>query len=105
MGAAISQANTPHLQETSSPSPSATNPSPLLGFLAELFSGTRNSLQLNPYLVHDLSPHALQTITAGEGSTLSILSTTVSGIVAIITQGDTVTNQLAQIRNENQEQH
>jgi len=49
-----------------------------------MFSETRNSLQLNPDLVQDLSPHALQTITTGEGSILSILCATVSGIVAVI---------------------
>jgi len=56
--AAISRANTPRLQEPPSPSPSA-QPSPTLAILAENFSETRNSLQLNPDLVQDLSPHAL----------------------------------------------
>jgi len=67
LAAAISRANTPRLQEPYSPSPSA-QPSPPLAFLAEIFLVTRNSLQLNPDLVQDLSPPALQTITAGEGS-------------------------------------
>jgi len=100
--AAISCANTPRLQEPPSPSPWA-QPSPPLAFQAEIFSETRNSLQLNPDLVQDLSPHALQTITAGEGSILSVLCATVSGIVAIPTQLDTVTTQLSEIGKENQE--
>jgi len=62
-----------------------------------------NSLQLNPDLFQDPSPHALQTITAGEGFTLSILCPTVSGGVAITTQLHTVTNQRAKICKQNQE--
>ena len=99
LAAAISRANTPRLQEP--PSPSA-QPSPPLGFLAEIFSDTRNSLQLDPDLVQHLSPQALQTITTGEGSVLSILGAIVSGIVAITTELDTVTTQLSAIRKENQ---
>ena len=102
LAAAISRANTPRLQEPPSPSPSA-QPSPPLAFLAEIFTETRNSLQLNPDLVQDLSPYALQSITAGKGSILSILCATVAGIVTITTQLDTVTNQLSEVRKENQE--
>ena len=100
--AAISRPNTHRLQEPPSPS-SAVQPSPTLAFLAETFTVTRNSLQLNCDLVQDLSPHALQTITAGEGPILSILYTTVSGIVAITTQLETVNTQLSEIHKENQE--
>jgi len=53
--------------------------------------------------VQDLSPHALQTITAGEGCILSVLCATVSGIVAITTQLDTVNTQLSEFRKENPE--
>jgi len=102
LAAAISCSNTPRLQEPPSPFPSA-RPSPPLAFLAEIFTETRNSLQLNPDLVQDLSPDALQSITAGEGSILSILCATVSGMVAITTQLDTVTTQLSDICKENQE--
>ena len=102
LAAAISRANTPRLLEPPSPSRSA-QPSPPLASLAEIFTETRNSLQLNSNLVQDLSPHALQTITAGEGSIRSILCTTVSGIVAITTQLETVNTQLSEFRNENQE--
>jgi len=94
LAAATSLANTPWLQDPPSPSPSA-EPSFPLAFRAKIFSETRNSLQLNPDRVQDLSPHPLQTITAGEGSTLSILCATVSGIVAITTQLDTVNTQLS----------
>ena len=94
LATAISQANTPRLQEPPSPSPSS-RPAPPLAFLAEIFAETRNSLQLNPDLVQDLSPHALHSITAGESSILCILCATVSGIVAITTQLDTVTAQLS----------
>ena len=102
LAAPISRANTPYLQEPSSPSPSA-QPSAPLAFLAEILMETSNSLQLNPELVQDLSPHALQTITAGEGSILAILCATVSGIIAITTQLDTGTTQLSEIRKENQQ--
>jgi len=102
LAAAISRAKTPRHQEPPFPSPSA-QPSPPLAFLAEVFSETRKSLQLNPDLVQDLSPHPLQTITAGEGSILSILCATVCGIVAITTQLYTVNTQLSEFRKENQE--
>ena len=102
LAAAISRANTPHLQEPPSPSPSA-QASPPLALLAETFSETRDSLQLNPDLVQDRSPHDLQTITAGEGSISSILCATVSGIVAITTQLATVNTHLPGIRKENRE--
>ena len=48
-------------------------------------------------------PHALQSIMAGERSILSILRATVSGILDITTQLDTVTAQLSEVRKENQE--
>jgi len=77
--------------------------SPPLAFLDEIFAQTRNGLQLNPDLIQDLSPHALQTITAREGYTLSILCQTISASVAITTQLDTVISQHAEIRKEHQE--
>jgi len=102
LAAAISCANTPHLQEPPSPSPSA-EPSPPLAFLAEIFTQTTNSLQLNPDLVQDLSPHGLQIFTAGEGCIVSIVCATVSGIVAITTKLRSVNTQLAEMCKENQE--
>ena len=96
LAAAISRANTSCLQEPPSPSPSSCL-SPPLALLAEIFTETRNSLQLNPDLVQDVSPHAHQTITASEGAILSILCATVSGIVAITTQLDRVSTQLAEV--------
>ena len=101
LAAAISRANTPRLQEPASPSPSA-QPAPPLAFQAEIFSETRNSLQVNPDLVQDLSPHPPRTITAGEGCILSILCATVSGIRGITTQLDTVNTQLSEFRKGNQ---
>ena len=92
LAAAISCGNTPHLQEPPSPSP-FNHPSPPLTFLVEIFAETRNSLQPSPDHIYDLSPQARQTITAGEGSILSIPHATVSGMVAIPTQLDTVTTQ------------
>jgi len=82
LAAVISRANSPRLQELPSPSPSAQTSLPL-SFGAETFTQIRNSLQLNPDLVQDLFPHALQSITTGEGFICSILCTTVSGIVAV----------------------
>jgi len=102
LGAAISCANTPRLQEPPAPSPTA-QPSPPLTFLVAIVTETWNSLQLNPNLVQDLSAPPLQTMTAGEGSILSILCATVSGIVAMTTQLDTVATHLSEIRKENQE--
>jgi len=89
LAAAISLANTPRLQEPPSPSPAA-QPSPPPAFLAEIFTKTRNSLQLNPDLVQDRSPHALQSISASEGCILSILCATISDLVTITTQLDSV---------------
>ena len=77
--------------------------SPPLAFLREVFSNTRDSLQLDPTLVLNLMPKAPQTILAGEGSTLFILCATVSGIVAISNQLDTVASQLAALAKENGE--
>jgi len=57
----------------------------------------------SPDLVQALSSHALQTIKVGEGSLLCILCATVSDIVAITIQIETVTSQLAKIWNENQD--
>jgi len=53
--AAISRDNTPRLTEPLSPLPSH-RPSPPLAFLAEVFSETRNSPQLSPNMVDNLSP-------------------------------------------------
>ena len=102
LAAAISRGSTPRLQEPPSPSPSGQT-SPPLAFLAEIFTETRDSLQLNPDLVQDISPLSLQSITAGQGSILSIVCASVSGIIAITTQLNTVTTQLWEIRKENQQ--
>ena len=101
LAAAISRASTPRLQEPTSLSPSGQT-SPPLAFLALIFPETRDSLQLNPDLVQDLFPRSLQSVTAGEGSILSILCATVPGIMAITTQLKTVTTRLSEIRKENQ---
>ena len=84
LAAAISRASTPHLQTPPSPCPSGQT-SPPLAFLAEIFAETRDSLQLNPDLVQDLSPRSLPSITAGEGLIYFIFCATVSGIVTITT--------------------
>ena len=99
---ATSRSSTPHLSELASPSPVQRLPPPL-AFLAEIFSDTRDSLQLDPTLVPNLTPQALHTISAGEESTLSILCATVSGIVAITNQLDTVSTQLSALTKENGE--
>ena len=104
LAAAISRANTPPLPELPFPSPSNRPFSPLV-FLVETFSETRKSLQLSSTPAKDLSPKALQTITASEGSILFILFATVSGIMAITTQLETVTNQLAELRKESSKLH
>ena len=97
---AMSRSSTPHLSEPASPSSVQRLPPPL-AFLAEVFADTRDSLHLDPTLVPNLTPHALHTISTGEGSTLSILYATVSGIVAITNQLDTVTTQLSALAKEN----
>ena len=79
---AISRAGTPRLTEPASPSPAQRTTAPL-EFLSDLFTETRDNLPLPPQLVQNLSPHALSTISAGEGSILSILCAAVSGIVTI----------------------
>ena len=99
---AMSRSSTPGLSEPASPSPVQRLPPPL-AFLAETFSDTRDNLQLDPTLVPNLTPQALHTISAGEGSTMSILCATVSGIVAITNQLDTVSTQLAALAKENKE--
>ena len=99
---AMSRSSTPRLSEPASPSPVQRLPPPLV-FLAEVFSETRDSLQLDPTLIPNLTPQALHSISAGEGSTLSILCATVSGIVAITNQLDTVSTQLAALTKENGE--
>src|ERR1700761_1632066 len=101
---AMSRSSTPHLSEPASPPP-LPRLSPPLSFLAEVFSETRDSLQLDPALVSNLTPQALHTISAGEGSTLSILCATVSGIVAITNQLETVSTQLSALAKENVELH
>ena len=101
---AMSRSSTPRLREPASPSPVQRLPPPL-AFLAEVFSDTRDSLQLDPTLVPNLTPQALHTISAGEGSTLSILWATVSGIVAITNQLDTMSTQLSALAKENGELH
>ena len=99
---AISKAGTPCLTEPSSPSPSQRTMAPL-EFLCDLFSETRDSLRLPPQLVQNLSPHALSTISAGEGSILSILCAAVSGIVTINKQLDTVNTRLVELSKENEQ--
>ena len=99
---AMSRSSTPRLCEPASPFPVQRLPPPL-AFLAEVFSETRDSLQLDPTLVPNLTPQALHTISTGEGSTLSILCATVSGILAITNQLDTVSTQLSALAKENGE--
>ena len=72
-------------------------------FLSDLFAETRDSLRLPPQLVQNLSPHALSTISAGEGSILSILCAAVSGIVTINKQLDTVNTRLVELSKENEQ--
>src|ERR1700712_1058099 len=96
---ALFRAETPRLVEPRSRSPS-NRPSLPLAFLAKLLSETCDNLRLSPRLVQDLSPETLQTITAGEGSILTLLCATVLGIVAIASQLDTVTTQLAELQRE-----
>ena len=98
----MSRSATPCLSEPASPSPVQRLTSPL-AFLAEVLTETRDSLHLDPALVPNLTPQALHTISAGEGSTLSILCATVSRIVAITNQLDTVSTQLAALAKENGE--
>ena len=99
---AMSRSSTLRLTEPASPSPVQRIPPPL-AVLPEVFTETRDSLHLNPALVPNLTrgPQALHTISAGEGTTLSILCATVSGIVAITNQLDTVTTQLSALAKEN----
>ena len=99
---AMSRSSTPRLSEQASPLPVQRLPPPLV-FLAEVFTDTRDSLQLDPTFVPNLTPQALHTFLTGEGSTLSILCATVSGIVAITNQLDTVSTQLATLTKENGE--
>ena len=66
---ATSRAGTPRLREPPSPSPSHRTTAPL-ELLYDLFTEMRDSLRLPPQLVQNLSPHALSTISAGEGSIL-----------------------------------
>ena len=98
---ASSRAGAPRLTEPASPSPSQRTTAPL-EFLSDLFSETRESLRLPPKLVQNLSPHAISTISAGEGSILSILCAAVSGIVTINKQLDTVNIRLVELSKENQ---
>ena len=98
---AISRTGTPRLTEPASPSPSQRTTAPL-EFLSDLFAETRDSLRLPPQLVQNLSPHALSTISAGEGSILSILCAAVSGIVTINKQLDTVNTSLVELSKENE---
>ena len=72
-------------------------------FLSDLFSETRESLRLPPQLVQNHSPHALSTISAGEGSILSILCAAVSGIVTINKRLDTVNTRLWELAKENEQ--
>ena len=99
---AISRAGTPHLSEPTSPSPSQRTMPPL-EFLSDLFAETGDSLRLPPHLVQNLSPHALSTISAGEGSILAILCAAVSGIVTINKQLDTVNTRLVELSKENEQ--
>ena len=99
---AISGARTPRLTEPASPSPSQRTTAPL-EFLSDLFTETRDSLRLPPHLVQNLSPHALSTISAGEGSILSILCAAVSGIMTINKKLDTVNIRLVELSKENEQ--
>ena len=99
---AISRAGTPRLPEPASPSTSQRT-TPPLEFLSDLFTETRDSLRLPPQLVQNLSPHALSTISAGEGSILSILCAAVSAIVTIKKQLDTVNTRLVELSKENKQ--
>ena len=99
---AISRAGTPRLAEPASPSPSQGT-TPPLDFLCDLFSEIRDRLRLPPQLVQDLSPHALSTISAGEGSILSIPCAAVSGIVTINKQLNTVNTRLVELSKENEQ--
>ena len=99
---AISRAGTPRLAEPASPSPTPRTTAPL-EFLSDLFAETRDSLRLPPQLVQNLSPHALSTISAGEGSILSILCAAVLGIVTINKQLDTVNTRLVELCKENKQ--
>ena len=88
--------------EPASPSPSQRTTDPL-EFLSDLFTVTRDSLRLPPQLVQNLSPHVLSTISAGEGSILSILCAAVSGIVTINKQLDNVNTRLVELSKENEQ--
>ena len=99
---AIPRAGTPRLTEPASPAP-CQRIAPPLEFLSDLFSEKRDSLSLPPELVQNLSPHALTTISAGEGSILSILCAAVSGIVTINKQLDTVNTRLVELSKENEQ--
>ena len=99
---AISRTGTPRLAEPASPSPTQRTTAPL-EFLSDLFAETRDSLRLPPQLVQNLSPHALSTISAGEGSILSILCAAVSGIVTINKQLNTLNTRLVELSKENEQ--
>ena len=99
---AISRAGTPSLSEPASPSLSQRTTAPL-ECLSDLFAETRDSLRLPPQLVQNISPHALSTISAGEGSILSILCAAVSDIVTINKQLDTVNTRLVELSKENEQ--
>ena len=99
---AISRAGIPRLAEPASHSPTQRTTAPL-EFLSDLFTETRDSLRLPPQLVQNLSPHALSTISAGEGSILSILCAAVLGIVTINKQLDTVNTRLVELSKENEQ--
>ena len=94
---AISRTNTRRLTESASPPP--------LTFLGDIFAETRDALRLDPSLVPNLSPNALHTMSAGEGSILSILCATVSGIVTINKQMDVANTTLKELQKQNEELH
>ena len=95
----MSRSSTPHLSKPASPSP-VQGLLPSLAFLTEGFTETWDRLHLDRALVPNLTPQALHTISAGEGSTLSILCATVSGIVAITNQLDTLSTQLSALSKQ-----
>ena len=99
---AISRASTLRLPKAASPSPAARTPPPLT-FLGEVFAETSDALCLDPSLVPNLSPYALHTMSAGEGSILFILCPTVSGIMTINKQMDEANTTLKELQRQNEE--
>ena len=100
MAHAISKASTPRLSQPASPSPAGRTPPPLT-FLGNIFAETREAIGLDRSLVQNLSRNDLRTISAGEGSILSILCAAVSGIGAITKQLDEANTSLKTLQKAN----